>query len=203
MQTAISQPSRSNRARASSMASTPRLMSATAGSVRTGTRHETASVTRSASSPGSSSASASATSVGHPGAARRPNTSSSRSPSPTVPRHYPSCAVTPDAATKPTSVTTGGQTAKFQPVRPVQAEFPELSRTPARGRVPRQTAAWAYWPRESYAWIRSPFRRRQCRAAGITDGVIAFMLEVLEWDERVGDEAIVGRRDAREIRRPG
>src|SRR3954447_14357260 len=59
-------------------------MSATAGSVRTGTRHDTASDTRSASSPGRSSVSASAISAGHPGAARRPNTSSSRSESPTV-----------------------------------------------------------------------------------------------------------------------
>src|SRR3954447_3979289 len=59
-------------------------MSATAGSVRTGTRHETASDTRSASSPGSSSASASATSVGSPGAASRPNISSWRSDNPTV-----------------------------------------------------------------------------------------------------------------------
>ena len=84
LETAISQPSRSNRARARLMASTPRLMSATAGSVRTGTRHETASDTRPASSPGRSSASASASSVGHPGAARRPNTSSSRSDKPTV-----------------------------------------------------------------------------------------------------------------------
>src|SRR3954470_1605302 len=69
-------------------------MSATAGSVRTGTRHETASDTRSASSPGRSSASASATSVGHSGAARRPNTSSSRSDNSTVgdvtrPKPYP------------------------------------------------------------------------------------------------------------------
>src|SRR3954468_20847003 len=59
-------------------------MSATAGSVRTGTRHETTPDTRSASSPGRSSASASATSVGSPGAASRPNTSSSRSDNPTV-----------------------------------------------------------------------------------------------------------------------
>jgi hypothetical protein len=84
MQTAISQRSRSRRSRAKSMASTPRLMSATAGSVRTGRRQETASDTRSASSPGSSSASASATSAAHPGAARTPSTSSSRSDNPTV-----------------------------------------------------------------------------------------------------------------------
>src|SRR4051812_1779395 len=58
-------------------------MSATAGSVRTGTRHATASVTRSVRSPGRSSASASASSAGRPGAARRPSTSSSRSDGPT------------------------------------------------------------------------------------------------------------------------
>ena len=97
MQTAISQPSRSKRARAKSMASTPRLMSATAGSVRTGTRHETASDTRSASRPGRSSASASATSAGHPGAARRPNTSSSRSDTPTVRDVTPPVALPPMA----------------------------------------------------------------------------------------------------------
>src|SRR4051794_552411 len=46
-------------------------MSATAGSVRTGTRHETASDTRSASSRGSSSASVSATCAGRSAAAHR------------------------------------------------------------------------------------------------------------------------------------
>src|SRR3954454_14249342 len=59
-------------------------MSATAGSLRTGKRQETALDTQPASSPGRSSASASATSVGHPGAASRPHTSSSRSDNTTI-----------------------------------------------------------------------------------------------------------------------
>jgi hypothetical protein len=66
MQTAISQPSRSKRARAKVDGLDTVTHVRHRGSVRTGTRHETASDTRSASSPGRSSASASATSAGHP-----------------------------------------------------------------------------------------------------------------------------------------